>query len=158
MAKEKKKDVFRNKRKRRTFTDASRYYIDKKEYGEELMKFKATGRASERLGELFMIHTQRCASAGNFKGYTYRGDMESTAILHLLKYSHNYDPNYMDKTDKNYLGTDAFKYCTSIIHHAFMQVIAKEKKQSVIKDALIKNQDRNNNRLTLNIIDEQQKE
>ena len=149
MSEEKKKDVFRNKRKRRTFTDASRYYIDKKEYDEELMSFKKSSRASERLGELFMIHTQRCASAGNFKGYTYRGDMESTAILHLLKYSHNYNP---------LIGKDAFSYCTSIIHHAFLQVIAKEKKQSIIKDALIKNQDRNNNRLTLNIIDDQQKE
>lgn len=147
MSKEKIKDVFRNKRKRRTFTDESRYYIDKKEYDEELMSFKKSGRASERLGELFMIHTQRCASAGNFKGYTYRGDMESTAILHLLKYSHNYNPD---------IGKDAFSYCTSIIHHAFLQVIAKEKKQSLIKDALIKNQDKNsNNRLTLNIVDDQ---
>ncbi len=145
MSKEKTKDVFRNKRKRRTFTDESRYYIDKKEYDKELMNFKKTGRASERLGELFMIHTQRCASAGNFKGYTYRGDMESTAILHLLKYSHNYNPD---------IGKDAFSYCTSIIHHAFLQVIAKEKKQSMIKDALIKNQDKNNNnKLTLNIDD-----
>jgi hypothetical protein len=150
MADEKKKDVFKNKRKRRTFTDASRYYIDKEEYGKEMMEYKRTGKASERLGELFMIHAQRCASAANFKGYTYRGDMESTALLHLLKYSHvNYDPNK---------GKDAFSYCTSIIHHAFLQVIAKEKKQSTIKDALIKNQDKNNNRLTLNIIDDQQKE
>lgn len=150
MTEEKKKDVFRNKRKRRTFTDESRYYIDKKEYGEELLKYKDSRKASDRLGELFMIHTQRCASAGNFKGYTYRGDMEGMALLHLLKYSHNYDVNK---------GKDAFSYCTSIIHHAFLQVIAKEKKQSLIKDALIKNQDKNsNNKLTLNIIDDQQKE
>jgi len=146
----KEKDVFRNKRKRRTFTDVSRYYIDKAEYNKELLDFKKNKRASERLGELFMIHTQRCASAGNFKGYTYRGDMESTAILHLLKYSSkNFDPSK---------GKDAFSYCTTIIHHAFIQVIAKEKKQSVIKDALIKNQDRNNNKLIIHIIDDQQKE
>lgn len=149
MTDEVQKDVFKNKRKRRTFSDKSRYYIDKDEYDKELMSLKNTGRASERLGELFMVHAQRCASAGNYKGYTYRGDMESTAILHLLKYSHNYNPA---------IGKDAFSYCTSIIHHAFWQVIIKEKKQSKIKDVLIKNQDRNNNRLVLNVVDELQKD
>lgn len=150
MSEDKNKDAFRNKRKRRTFTDSSRYYINKKEYDTELMSFKETGRASERLGELFMIHAQRCASAGNFKGYTYKGDMESTAIIHLLKYCHNYNP---------LIGKDAFSYCTSIIHNAFLQVIAKEKKQSMIKDALIKNQSKNNNnKLIVTIVDDQQKD
>lgn len=132
MAKEKKKVVLR---KRRTFSEKSRYYIDKEEYSKELLQFKKTGVASDRLGELFMLHVSRISSAHNFKDYTFKSDMEGAAIIHLLKYSaDNYDPS---------LG-DAFSYCTSIICTAFLQVIKKEKVQSMIKDALIKNQDRTN--------------
>jgi hypothetical protein len=156
---EPKKDVFKNKRKRRTFTDKSRFYIDKDEYEVEIIKYKKVGKASERLGELFLLHVQRCSSAGNWKSYTYRGDMEGMALIHLLKYSHNYNPNFTMPDEKTGLmrkGAGAFSYCTSIIQNAFRQVLAKEKKQSTIKDALIKNQDRiNNNKLTLTINDDQ---
>lgn len=128
---EKKKIVLR---KRRTFSDKSRYYIDKEEYSKELSKYVKTGKSTNRLGELFMLHVSRISSAHNFKDYTFKSDMEGTALLHLLKYTHNFKPS---------LG-DAFSYCTSIIVRAFLQVMAKEKHQSVIKDALIKNQDRVN--------------
>lgn len=126
---EKKKIVLR---KRRTFSDKSRYYIDKDEYSKELSKYVKTRKSTNRLGELFMLHVSRISSAHNFKDYTFKSDMEGTALLHLLKYTHNFKPD---------LG-DAFSYCTSIIVRAFLQVMAKEKHQSAIKDALIKNQDR----------------
>jgi hypothetical protein len=150
-------DIYRVKRKRRTFTDKSRFYIDKEEYEKEILDYKNTGKASERLGELFMLHVQRCSSAHNWKSYTYRNDMEGLALYHLLKFCHNYNPNFVKK-DKD-SGSDykpgAFSYCTTIIHHAFLQTMAKEKKQSKIKDVLIKNQERiNNNKLTLNITDD----
>ena len=128
-------------RKRRTFSDSSRYYIDKDEYSRELIKYSKTGKATNRLGELFMLHVSRVSSAHNFKDYTYRSDMEGTALLHLLKYTHNYDPTKI--TRKGVL-TDAFSYCTQIIVRAFVQVMHKEKHQSVIKDAVIKNQDKVN--------------
>jgi hypothetical protein len=132
MAKEKKRIVLR---KRRTFSEESRYYIDKDEYSGELLKYQKTGKPSDRLGELFMLHVSRISSANNFKDYTFKSDMEGTALLHLLKYSAaNFDPK---------LG-DAFSYCTSIICRAFLQVMQKEKVQSKIKDALIKNQDKVN--------------
>ena len=129
--KEKKKIVLR---KRRTFSDSSRYYIDKEEYSNELINYSKSGKSSDRLGELFMLHVSRISSAHNFKDYTFKSDMEGTALLHLLKYSHNFNPSK----------GDAFSYCTSIIVRAFLQVMAKEKYQSKLKDALIKNQDKLN--------------
>jgi len=86
-----------------------------------------------------MLHVSRISSAQNFKDYTYKSDMESTALVHLLKFSRNYDPTVI--TRKGVL-TDAFTYCTTIICRAFVQVIVKEKHQSKIKDKLIKEQDR----------------
>jgi hypothetical protein len=136
MSKEKKRIVLR---KRRTFSDISRYYIDKDEYSNELINYSKTRKASNRLGELFMLHVSRISSANNFKDYTYKSDMEGTALLHLLKYSHNYNPKILTRFGKP---TDAFSYCTSIICRAFLQVMAKEKTQSKIKDALIKNQNK----------------
>jgi len=124
-------------RKRRKFTDKSKWYIDKEEYNRELLSFKQTEKASDRLGELFMIHVSRCASAANFKNYTFRQEMESQALFYLLKYSKSFDPEKQRKANKV---PDAFAYCTQIIHHTFMQVIAKERKHSIIKDRLIKNQ------------------
>jgi len=124
-------------RKRRKFTDKSKWYIDKEEYNKELIHFAKSGKASDRLGELFIIHVNRCASAANFKNYTYRQEMESQALYFLLKYSHNFNP---EKQRKNGKEPDAFAYCTQMIHNAFLQVIAKEKKHSIIKDRLIKNQ------------------
>lgn len=125
------------RRKRRKFADSSRFYIDKDEYNKELISYKKTGTASNRLGELFIVHVVRCASAGNFKNYTYRSEMESQALYYLLKYSKNFSPEKQLKSGKL---PDAFAYCTQIIHNTFLQVIAKEKKHSLIKDGLIKSQ------------------
>lgn len=127
------------KRVRRKFDETSRYYIDKEEYNKELAQYVATQHASDRLGELFMLHVQRCASALNFKNYTWRGDMESTALIHLLKYSTSFDPSGRKNKDGK---PNAFAYCTQIIRRAFQQVIIKENKHSKLKDKLIKDQDK----------------
>jgi DNA-directed RNA polymerase specialized sigma24 family protein len=118
-------------RKKRPQAEKSRYYIDKKEYTEELMKYIKSGVASEKLGELFKRHVDHYASGASFKNYTYLDEMKSEALLFLIKYSKGF------KID---VGRDAFAYCTTIIHNAFLQSINREKKHSFIKDSLIKNQ------------------
>ena len=124
----------RKRAKRRSITDKSRYYIDKDEYTKELLLYKESGVASDRLGELYKIHVDRCASAANFKGYTYLDEMKGQALLFLMKYSHrSFNPEK---------GRNAFSYCTTIIHNAFLQVIAKERKHSDLKDKIIKAQQR----------------
>lgn len=127
----------KKKRQRRKIGKDSRYYIDKDEYNNQLKEFVDSGECSDRLGDLFMLHVQRCGSAGNFKGYTYRSEMESTALEFLLKYSTNFD--YSGAKNKDNI-PNAFAYCTQIIHHAFLQVIYREKKHSKLKDLLIKDQ------------------
>lgn len=129
------------KRKRRRIDRNSRYYIDKDEYNEHLKNYVESGECSDALGKLFILHVQRCASAANFKGYTYRSEMESTALYFLLKYSKNFDASGSKSKDNK---PNAFAYCTQIIHHAFLQVIQKEKKHSKLKDMLIKDQEKIN--------------
>lgn len=138
---EKKK---RTIRKRNPVADQSRYYIDKDEYTAELIKYKKSGKATERLGELFTIHVDRYATSLSFKNYTYLDEMKSQAKLFLLKYSTSFDPNYAAKNGKK---MNAFAYCTSIIYNAFLQVIQREKKHSALKDKLIKNAEKINHEL-----------
>lgn len=127
-------------RERRKFEKDSKYYIDREEYNKEMDDFKANGVPSERLGELFTIHVRRYATSAKFKNYTYRDEMEADALWFLLKYSgHNWDPDKALSKDEE---PNAFAYCTQIINNAFLQVIAKEKKHSKIKDSLIKNQEK----------------
>jgi hypothetical protein len=126
---------------RRGKADKSRYYIDKDEYTNQVIDYIETGVASERLGELFTIHVNHYASSSCFKGYTYLDEMKSQATLFLLKYSKSFKPNYGPNNNKK---PNAFSYCTTIIHHAFLQIIQREKRHSKLKDIIIKNQERIN--------------
>ena len=114
-----------------------RYYIDPEEYTKEVINFKKSERASERLGELFKLHVDRYATSGSWKGYTYLDEMKGLAILHLMKYAARFNENIILKSG---LKPDAFKYCTTIIYRAFLQTLQKEKKHALIKDSLIKAQ------------------
>jgi len=118
-------------RKKRPIAERSRYYIEKTEYTEELINYIKTGVATDKLGELFKRHVDHYASGASFKNYTYLDEMKSEALLFLLKYSKSFNIKK---------GRDAFAYCTTIIHNAFLQSINREKKHSYIKDQLIKNQ------------------
>jgi hypothetical protein len=121
--------------KRRKVADPSRYYIDHDEYTGEVVKFIKTQVASERLGEIWKMHVDKCASAACFKSYTYLDEMKGCALLFLVKYSKSFNPKKILDSGK---APNAFKYCTSIIHNAFIQVINKEKKHSKLKDKIIK--------------------
>lgn len=121
--------------KRKKQADPTRYYIDHAEYTQEVINYVKNQVASERLGELWKMHVDRCGSAACFKSYTYLDEMKGYALLFLVKYSRSF------KADRQIaLGKvpNAFSYCTTIIHRAFIQVINKEKKQSKLKDKLIK--------------------
>ena len=121
--------------KRLKQADPSRYYIDHNEYTQELMKFQKTQKASERLGELWKMHVDRCVSAACFKSYTYLDEMKGYALLFLVKYSKGFKPEAQIAQGKE---PNAFSYCTTIIHRAFIQIINKEKKHSKLKDKFIK--------------------
>jgi hypothetical protein len=121
--------------KKRRSSELARYYIDHEEYTNELVKYKKSGEASDRLAEMWKLHVDRCATAECFKGYTYIDDMKGTALLHLIQYSKSFDA---DKVLDSGLKPNAFKYCTTMIHNAFLQVINKEKVHSKLKDKLVK--------------------
>jgi hypothetical protein len=69
----------------------------------------------------------------NFMNYSYRDDMVMDAVENCVKVINNFDINAKTRT-----GTpNAFSYFTQICFFAFLRRIAKEKKQSDIKQKLI---------------------
>jgi DNA-directed RNA polymerase specialized sigma subunit len=103
-----------------------RPHVNNKELKEELINYKKTGKASERLGEIFIDLVDNFATKSNFSGYSYLEEMKSRAIFFLLMYSRSFNP---EKSD------NAFAYSTQIVKNAFIQVIKKEKKHAETKRA-----------------------
>ena len=81
------------------------------------------------IGECFLKIANHLSYRPNFINYTYRDEMISDGIENCLQYIDNFDP----EKSKN-----PFAYFTQIIYFAFVRRITKEKKQSKIKDKMLK--------------------
>ena len=80
------------------------------------------------VGECFLKIATHLSYRPNFINYTYRDEMISDGIENCLQYDKNINP----EKSKN-----PFAYFTQIIYYAFLRRIAKEKKQSHIKNKMI---------------------
>ena len=86
------------------------------------------------IGECFLKIATHLSYRPNFINYTYRDEMISDGIENCLQYVKNFNP----EKSKN-----PFAYFTQIIYYAFLRRIAKEKKQSHIKNKMIEREDYN---------------
>lgn len=123
-----KNDPRNRKRGKGKIKIVKRQHVNNDELEKELMIYKKTGIASERLGEIFLDLVENYATKSNFSGYSFLEEMKSKAIYFLLMYSKGFDPNKISKRTKQKVR--AFAYCTQFIFHAFLQVIKKENKHN----------------------------
>jgi len=79
--------------------------------------------------DCYMLLCKRLATKYNFSGYSYKEDMISEGLMNCYLYWHNFNP------DKS---TNVFAYFTQISSQAFVRYIKKEKKQSVVKDEIMR--------------------
>ena len=116
------------------------HYVNNKEFLQAMIDWKATVAEAEAndesrpqvtnyIGECFLKIANHLSYRPNFINYTYREEMISDGIENCLQYIDNFDP----EKSKN-----PFAYFTQIIYFAFVRRITKEKKQSKIKDKLLK--------------------
>ena len=116
------------------------HYVDNKKFLLAMIDWKATVVEAEEndeprpqvtnyIGECFLKIANHLSYRPNFINYTYRDDMISDGIENCLQYIDNFNP----EKSKN-----PFAYFTQIIYFAFVRRITKEKKQSKIKDRLLK--------------------
>ena len=116
------------------------HYVNNKEFLQAMVDWKATVLEAEAndesrpqvtnyIGECFLKIANHLSYRPNFINYTYREEMISDGIENCLQYIDNFDP----EKSKN-----PFAYFTQIIYFAFVRRITREKKQSKIKDKLLK--------------------
>jgi hypothetical protein len=91
---------------------------------------KAKGDCSEDLGLMFLKIVDGIGNKKNFINYTYKEEMKGLGTEFLCKYGKKFDFNHPK--------ANAFSYLSQICSHGFVQCITKEKKQSEMKDKLIK--------------------
>ena len=116
------------------------HYVDNKKFLAAIVERKVLLKEAEEegeskpqitnyLGECILKIANHLSYRPNFINYTYKEEMISDGIENSLQYIDNFDP----EKSKN-----PFAYFTQIIYFAFVRRITKEKKQSKIKDKLLK--------------------
>ena len=117
----------------------SEHYVNNKEFLAAMVEYKKSVNKAKRtkqlkppvpdyIGECFLKIANHLSYRPNFINYTFRDDMISDGIENCLQYLDNFNP----KTSNN-----PFAYFTQIIYYAFLRRIAKEKKQSHVKNKMI---------------------
>ena len=103
------------------------------EYKADVASAEAAGEPKPRvpnyIGECFLKIANHLSYRPNFINYTYKEEMISDGIENCLQYINNFNPEK---------SSNPFAYFTQIIYFAFIRRITKEKKQSKIKDKLLK--------------------
>ncbi|MGI0076473.1 MAG: hypothetical protein ACREAU_03600 [Nitrosopumilaceae archaeon] len=103
-------------------------YLSNKELLLETLNSKKIGRMTPKLTDMLMLLTQKYAKRGNFAGYTYNSDMQSAALLMLVKNWSSFNPAVSE---------NPFAFYTQIIKNAFIQVLNIERKHRDIRDELL---------------------
>ena len=117
------------------------HYVDNKKFLSAMIEFKELCNIAEKnkeerspvsdyIGECFLKIATHLSYRPNFINYTYREDMISDGIENCLQYVQNFN------SEKS---NNPFAYFTQIIYYAFLRRIAKEKKQTHVKNKIIQN-------------------
>ena len=80
---------------------------------------------SNDLAKMLQLLTSRYAKKGNFANYTYNDDMQSYAMLMLVKTWNSFDPAK---------SSNPFAFFTQCIKNSFIQYLNYEKRQRDIRD------------------------
>lgn len=109
-------------------------YLNNTDMLAELKKCHANGRLTEEMGKMFVTLVKRYASIPRFSGYSYNDDMQSFALLTLVKVWKGFNAEKYN---------NPFAYFTQITHHAFHQLDNQERRQRDIRDAVLVDQGKN---------------
>ena len=109
------------------------HYVDNKKFLQALVEWKEKCKKEDLpvtnyIGECFLKIATHLSYRPNFINYTYREEMISDGIENCLQYVNNFNPEK---------SSNPFAYFTLIIYYAFLRRIAKEKKQSHVKNKMI---------------------
>jgi len=101
------------------------YYVNGKEFEEEIRQYYKTGHVTQKLGESITKIANGLSYAPNFINYSYKDDMIGDAIVKMFSALRN-------KKFKLDTGFSPFSYFTTIAFHAFINRIKKENKHHAV--------------------------
>lgn len=114
------------------YVDNKEFLVAMKDYREKVVAAKETQSAPPPIpnyvGECILKIANHLSYKPCFINYSYRDDMISDGIENCIQYINNFDPAK---------SSNPFSYFTQIIYYAFLRRIAKEKKQTYIKNKII---------------------
>ncbi len=104
-------------------------YLKNKDLLAEVIACRANGMVmSDKMARMIMLLVKKYAMMPNFRGYTFREDMEAYALLMVVHTWKSFDP---EKSD------NAFAYYTQGIKNSFKQFLNREKTQRIVRDELL---------------------
>lgn len=104
-------------------------YINNEEFYKEIVEWRKSGaeKIPNKIGEYFILIAKNLAKSGRFAGYSWRQEMESDAILVMVKYARNFDP---EKSN------NPFAFFTRCAWNCFIHRIGVEKKNLELMQVL----------------------
>ena len=132
-------------------TDSSNprlHYVNNKDFAAAVVEYSLEVNSAKEnnteipvvtnyIAQCFLSMAEGLSHRPNFSGYSYRDEMVMDGVMSCLKAVTNFNP---EATTRSGL-PNAFGYFTQIMFFAFLQRIAKEKKQQDIKMKLLHNLD-----------------
>jgi hypothetical protein len=107
-------------RKPKNNVDTSKYYVDPKEFDQQILDYYKSGVLSDNLAEMVYRIAHKLSYASNFINYSYREEMVGDGVIRMFK-------ALMSKKYSHDKGTNPFSYFTRIAFNAFRNRIKKEK-------------------------------
>ncbi len=89
---------------------------------------KDHGQITETLARMFIKLSEKYATRGNVRGYTYNDEMKGQAILQLTQIGLQFDESKSD---------NPFAYFTAAVKNSFVRVINIEKRMQNIRDDML---------------------
>lgn len=105
-------------------------YLNNRDLLAQVLISKKNDKMTNELAKMLQLLTARYAKKGNFANYTYNDDMQSYAMLMVVKTWRGFDPAK---------SSNPFAWFTQCIKNSFIQYLNQEKRQRDIKDEVLVN-------------------
>lgn len=103
-------------------------YLDKKELLATTIDALEKGVLTDKLAAMLQLLTKQYATSARFASYSYNDDMQSYAMVMLVRTWNRFKPERSD---------NAFAFYTQCIKNSFKQYLKDEKKHRVTRDELL---------------------
>lgn len=124
-----------NNNNKASFTQAGKtFYLSNKELLAAVIEAKEKGFMTDKLARMLQLLCSKYAKKGSFINYSYNDDMQSYAMMMLVRTWHSFNP---EKTN------NPFAFFTQCIKNSFIQYLNQERRQRSIRDELLIDQGMN---------------